>query len=231
MPISSRARSRRSQSGLPLATTPSTAHRTIVGAQRLAKIFALIPSRTPIRSIQATAPGTRSSAVRACCRVAARSGPRSALTCSARSRPPASARWVPSGTSRMVLAATATATVSHVWSSPSRPTTDGIIGASCWRLASLVPSLTSRASSASSGWVQEGWSLHRSPASTEASSMKHAPRRGVRWRPRDRTGIPSGRVEGFMTTSSLEDAPPRCSESTPGRAIRTCTCTRDRGGT
>ena len=62
MPTSSRACSRRSQSGLPLATTPSTAHRIIVGAQCLAKVFSPIRFRTPSRSTHATAPGTSSSA-------------------------------------------------------------------------------------------------------------------------------------------------------------------------
>ena len=62
MPASSTAASRRSQSGSALATTPSTAHRTIVGAQRLAKVFASTRPRTPSRSTQATAPGTIPSA-------------------------------------------------------------------------------------------------------------------------------------------------------------------------
>lgn len=39
--------------------------------------------------------------------------------------------------------------------------------------------------------------------------MKHAPRRGVRCRPRDRTGMPSGMLEGFIATSYSEHAPTR----------------------
>ena len=99
MPTSSRARSRRSRSGPPLVTTPSTVHRTIVGAQCLAKVRALIRPRTPSRSTQATAPGIRSRARRASSRVATSSVPASAQSWSAWSRPPASTRCVGSGRS------------------------------------------------------------------------------------------------------------------------------------
>ena len=36
--------------------------------------------------------------------------------------------------------------------------------------------------------------------------MKHAPRRGDRCLPRDRTGTPSGTLEDFIVASSHEDA-------------------------
>jgi hypothetical protein len=36
--------------------------------------------------------------------------------------------------------------------------------------------------------------------------MKQAPRFGDRCLPRDRTGTPSGTLEGFIATSSIEDA-------------------------
>jgi hypothetical protein len=77
-------------------------------------------------------------------------------------------------------------------SSPVSPITDGIRPASRWRPASEVWSLTWRATAASSGWVQAGWSLQRSPASREASSMKQAPVRGLRCLPGERIGSRSG---------------------------------------
>ena len=121
-------------------------------------------------------------------------------------RPAARTRCVSSGTSRITSEATATGSVSHVRSSPRRPTTLGISGTSCWRSPSLRLSLTCRASCASRGCVQEGWSLHRSPARKDANSMKQAPRFGDRCLPRDRTGTPSGTLEDFIATSSIEDA-------------------------
>ena len=138
MPTSSRVRSRRSRSGAPVAMTPSTAHRTIVGAHRTAKTSGVIGLRTSRRSAQATAAGTRSSASRASRPIAASSGPDSVHSCSARIRPAASTRCVRSGTSRIVLAATATASRTSVRSSPRRPTTAVTYGVSCRRPASLV---------------------------------------------------------------------------------------------
>src|SRR3954468_23451804 len=73
-------------------------------------------------------------------------------------------------------------------SSGVRPMTDGISGASLDRPASVVQSLTSRATPASSGCVQAGWSDHGSPARYDANSMKQAPLRGLRCLPRDNTG-------------------------------------------
>ena len=63
--VSSRARRRASRSAVSLATMPSTAHRIIVGAQRLAKILGEIRAGGPSRWTHATAAGTRSSAARA----------------------------------------------------------------------------------------------------------------------------------------------------------------------
>ena len=60
------------------------------------------------------------------------------------------------------------------------PTTMGINGVSCWRPASLILVIDPAGQqSPSRGWVQAGWSLHRSPARNDANSMKQAPRRGV----------------------------------------------------
>ncbi len=77
-------------------------------------------------------------------------------------------------------------------SSPVSPITDGIRLASRGRPASEVWSLTWRATAASSGWVHAGWSPKRSPASSEASSMKHAPLRGLRCLPRASIGSDAG---------------------------------------
>ena len=77
-------------------------------------------------------------------------------------------------------------------SSPVSPITDGIRSVSRCRPASEVWSLTWRATAASSGWVHAGWSLQRSPASSEASSMKQAPVRGLRCLPGERIGNRSG---------------------------------------
>jgi hypothetical protein len=73
-------------------------------------------------------------------------------------------------------------------SAPVTPITEEIRPASRSRPASEVWSLTLRATAASSGWVQAGWSLQRSPAISEASSMKQAPVRGLRCLPGERIG-------------------------------------------
>src|SRR3954447_20415407 len=51
--------------------------------------------------------------------------------------------------------------------------------------------------------------------------MKQAPRRGVRCRPRDRTGTPSGRAEGFMGDLLLRGCASRGAGSTPNSNLLT----------
>ena len=123
-------------------------------------------------------------------------------------------RWRISGaTGSAVVSARRAMTTSQRRSSLFNPMTLGMSGASCWRSSSGVLSLTRRATDASSGCVQRGWSLHRSPARYEAISMKQAPRLGLRCLPRPSTGMWVGSgvvisVGTVMGSYSLRDVRP-----------------------
>jgi len=107
--------------------------------------------------------------------------------------PVAIARWRSSLAIGRAAAPARTATSASAlgWSLVN-PITEGMSAASLDRSASEVLSLTPLASEASAGWVQDGWSLHGSPARYDANSMKHAPLRGFRCLPADSTGTTSG---------------------------------------
>jgi hypothetical protein len=121
------------------------------------------------------------------------SSPGAARSSSQRRIPAASARWRPSlAIGRAALAARTAIRMPIRESVPTRPITDGMSSTSSLRAVSELQSLTILASEASAGWVHAGWSLHRSPASHDAYSMKHAPLLGFRCLPRESTGMSSG---------------------------------------
>src|SRR3954452_21048418 len=97
--------------------------------------------------------------------------------------------------------------------------TEGIRVASLGRAASEVESVTDPPSSASNGCVHEGWSLQRSPARNDASSMKQAPLLALRWRPRDSTGSRSGAVLSLSGTGTPQVIDRPCIHYAPPRAI------------
>ncbi len=70
--------------------------------------------------------------------------------------------------------------------------TEGIRLTSSLRALLELQSLTARAREPMAGCVHAGWSLHFSPASIEAYSMKQAPRFGLWCFPRESTGMNSG---------------------------------------
>ncbi len=155
------------------------------------------------------------------CRPAGRRARRARCRRSARKRPVRSAARR-QATGSAVVAARSAIRASIRTSSLVRPTTEGIRTASSCRWPSEVQSLTSRASSPSRGWVHRGWSLQRSPASTEAISMKQAPLRLLRCLPRDSIGMASGaEVEGPVMGTPTSRSGSRASLPLGGRFRQT----------
>ncbi|KAJ1684454.1 hypothetical protein LUZ63_020209 [Rhynchospora breviuscula] len=183
-----------SGSGAVDCATATTAEWTIAGAPRLENESRPESPMTLNRRAQSRAAGTRSRASATSGSTRSRGAPsRRFSVCWARIRPTAATRWrLAAATGSASRAASRAISASRRSSVGRRPITSGMSGTMRARASSLTWSLTERAVVASSAWVQAGWSDQRSPASHDAISMKQAPLRGVRCRPRESTGTVSG---------------------------------------